>query len=764
MESKFNKINDEILFQLFDEYRTTYRIPSLEILKQIILECKKDRIFSLEDSLNIINYISSNRQFLSESYITPRGIVDLMINLINIPNNSIVLDPTCGIGSHLLKVSHKNPKTKKYGIDINKEIITIAKLLCPEEENITYLNADTLKNYPNKIPKADILFADIPWGLRVKENIADNFKFPSRFSEILFIQRFLEVTKDKGILCLVLPDGFLFKESTEYLKLRNYIRDNHHLSAVISLSPTSFAPRAGVKTSIVIINKNHSKEPTFFGTIDDLEDFFSTNQLIEIYNKRKSIIHDKYFWVEKNNIENRWDYSFYDPKNKIIETKAKELKYDLVLLTEIAEIISPKSSLKQKDGWHYPVFKGDILFATDGTIGRPVLISQDKKIYKSKTKYAIIRLKNKLINPIFLITYIKSKYFHLQIEQFKTGTFINHLSIKSLNNFKIIVPPLNQQKEVTDELALTYSIIESNLEKIETLAQSIKNRLEQEMFNIEDVSDSFKDFFKNVKDKILSSYPFPISYIYRDLTLGRTNKLEKFNRLLDLYEIILKLTAVLYFSNTKVLNIDIKKIIEKTRMQKPFLGNWLNLLKESRQKVKETEMSYPFDKFNVEDFELFYELNDLRNNTRGHGATLTEDLYERYLNEYLPRIEGLLTKITYTSTGKIFYSKFMEENDEGFLIKGILLEGDHPILTDKIIKRKDSLKTKRLYFIENSTGIAYSLHPWIIYEHCPECHEKEILFFDLLKDEPFYLGYKHGWKPNFGNYTEAIKNELFIID
>lgn len=732
------------LSRLVEELYASTGKPFSEIL-QTLVKVNKDI-----NPQQLRELIVGNSKYHLGQFITPLPLARLIAQLVPIEANSTVVDPTCGIGTLLQEANKLHLKANYFGIDINPSTTEIAKLVL--DKSVKIFTADSLNAYPEEIPLADVVISNFPFGLRLSSG---------KVAEVEFINKYLQISKADATICVVVPEGVLNRSNSGAQDFRKEITTTHHLSAVISLPSSAFAPYSGIKTSVLIIKKGKSEESTFYGQIEDLDDTEEVASLINTYKYKKSHVDEKFFWIEKNEISDVWNYSYYDPKNKVVEAKAKELGYEIKQLEEIAEIISPKSDYRKDGSWNYPVFKGDILFATDGTIGRPVLISIDKKIYISKTKFTTIRLKSLSINPTFLIAYLNSKYTTSQIEQHQFG-IIPHFSLKALASLKIIVPPAHSQKEVTDTIANEYSDIQSNLEKIASIAQSVKNRVAQELFNIEDISKSFKPIFETTHNKILSSYPFPISYIYRDLKMGRTNTLERFNRLIDLYEIILKSTAIIYFSATKDLGIEVDALIKDTRMQKPFLGNWLSLLLKSREEVYKVKKIYPYDNFDTEDIELFTDLNDLRNDTRGHGSTPTEDIANRHLNEYLPRVERLISKLIYCSTGYILYTKELQEDDDGFSVTGLLLQGDNSIFTEKVLKRKDSLKTKRLYYIDSASGLSLHLYPWIILEQCPECHEKEILFYDMYRGKPVYLGYKHSWKPELPEYIDAFKKELFI--
>jgi type I restriction enzyme M protein len=96
--------------------------------------------------------------------------------------------------------------------------------------------------------------------------------------DILFIERCLQFLKNEGRMAIVLPDGDLTNSSLGYV--RQWIRDNARILAVISLPSETFIPYgAGVKASVLFLQKLAKKEletlkkkdyPIFMGIIEKI--------------------------------------------------------------------------------------------------------------------------------------------------------------------------------------------------------------------------------------------------------------------------------------------------------------------------------------------------------------------------------------------------------------------------------------------------------------------------------------------------------------
>jgi len=77
--------------------------------------------------------------------------------------------------------------------------------------------------------------------------------------DILFIERCLQLLDNHGRMAIVLPDGDLTNQSTEYI--REFIKQKARLLAVVSLPPETFIPHGtGVKASVLFLQKLPEEE------------------------------------------------------------------------------------------------------------------------------------------------------------------------------------------------------------------------------------------------------------------------------------------------------------------------------------------------------------------------------------------------------------------------------------------------------------------------------------------------------------------------
>jgi len=90
--------------------------------------------------------------------------------------------------------------------------------------------------------------------------------------DILFIERCIGLLKEGGRMAIVLPDGDLTNQNTEFV--RAWLKDKVQIISVVSLPQETFVPfGAGVKSSVLFIKKPKDgklpeKYPIFFANIE----------------------------------------------------------------------------------------------------------------------------------------------------------------------------------------------------------------------------------------------------------------------------------------------------------------------------------------------------------------------------------------------------------------------------------------------------------------------------------------------------------------
>jgi type I restriction enzyme M protein len=118
---------------------------------------------------------------------------------------------------------------------------------------------DTLSSEERWNESFDVVLANPPF-MSPKGGIRPHKKFTikSNRSEVLFVDYIAEHLNPKGRAGIIVPEGVIFQSGTAYKDLRKMLVDNY-LYAVVSLPAGVFNPYSGVKTSILLMDKEFAK-------------------------------------------------------------------------------------------------------------------------------------------------------------------------------------------------------------------------------------------------------------------------------------------------------------------------------------------------------------------------------------------------------------------------------------------------------------------------------------------------------------------------
>lgn len=243
-------------------------------------------------------------------YMTPPEVVNFMVelafddlaketNLLTSKSEEIVImDPTCGVGSFLTASYHKArqldvPNLDRLtivGQDKVERMVRLTKInlaLFSAGNHFSYIGnslADSSPLTPYK-GKVDVILTNPPFGARVpgefvKEKCSKSLPFLSRLasskntldSEILFVEKNLEMLKPGGRILIIVPDGLISARGLAST-LRDHLQDRVEIRAIFDLPTETFA-QAGTRTKtalVYIVKKKPTKDSmSVLGVIENL--------------------------------------------------------------------------------------------------------------------------------------------------------------------------------------------------------------------------------------------------------------------------------------------------------------------------------------------------------------------------------------------------------------------------------------------------------------------------------------------------------------
>ena len=287
----------------------------------------------------------------SGQYLTPREIIDFVVQMMQPQSDERILDPACGSGGFLFRaMNHIRKKindhydnsekrsedqqdsTKKrlFGIEVNKEIAHVAKMNMilhnNDHTNITITDAleelerirERTGNNEFKEQSFDLILTTPPFGamLSLSENpYLEDYELWNQTNkagrkrprknqriEIFFIERIWNFLKSgTGRAAVIIPDGILTNSSLQ--EVRDFLLKRFQINAVVSLPQTAFTHfGTGVKASVVFLRRRTngeklSDDEAIFMALPELIGYDATGSITE--NQLPEVVR-QYRTFEKN--------------------------------------------------------------------------------------------------------------------------------------------------------------------------------------------------------------------------------------------------------------------------------------------------------------------------------------------------------------------------------------------------------------------------------------------------------------------------------
>ncbi len=263
-----------------------FKVPTPQLLDKIVtaldemyelidkLPDKKDARGDLyEYMLSKLSTAGTNGQFR-----TPRHIIRMMVELLDLQPDDIICDPACGTSGFLvaageyLKEHHldeifynKDAKmhydsTMFTGYDMDRTMLRIGamNMMTHGITNPNIIYKDSLSDQNTDAGKYTKILTNPPFKGSLDYDIVstDLIKVTkTKKTELLFLALFLRMLNNGGRCASIVPDGVLFGSSTAHKSIRKEIVENHRLEAIISMPSGVFKPYAGVSTAVIIFTK-----------------------------------------------------------------------------------------------------------------------------------------------------------------------------------------------------------------------------------------------------------------------------------------------------------------------------------------------------------------------------------------------------------------------------------------------------------------------------------------------------------------------------
>lgn len=233
---------------------------------------------------------------------TPRHIIQLIVTLVDPKLGEEVCDPACGTGGFLLgayqhilgrhtSAEHKftgedgiergllgdkltDPRQWEalrertlHGYDFDTTMVRIGlmNLLLHGIERPDLRYMDTLSRRFTEHDRYDVVLANPPFkGSIDKGDINEELRIKTTKSELLFVNRIINLLRIGGRAGVIVPDGVLFGSSKAHQALRKMLVEECELQGIVKLPAGVFKPYAGVSTAVLIFAKGGQTERVWY--------------------------------------------------------------------------------------------------------------------------------------------------------------------------------------------------------------------------------------------------------------------------------------------------------------------------------------------------------------------------------------------------------------------------------------------------------------------------------------------------------------------
>ena len=263
-----------------------FKVPTPQLLEKIVTAL--DELYDLIDKqpdkkdargdlyeymLSKLSTAGTNGQFR-----TPRHIIRMMVELLNLQPDDLICDPACGTSGFLVaageylkehffdEIFYNKANKTHYdsamftGYDMDRTMLRIGamNMMTHGVTNPNIVYKDSLSDQNTDTGKYTKILTNPPFKGSLDYDIVstDLIKVTkTKKTELLFLALFLRMLKSGGHCASIVPDGVLFGSSAAHKAIRKEIVENHRLEAVISMPSGVFKPYAGVSTAVLVFTK-----------------------------------------------------------------------------------------------------------------------------------------------------------------------------------------------------------------------------------------------------------------------------------------------------------------------------------------------------------------------------------------------------------------------------------------------------------------------------------------------------------------------------
>lgn len=543
----------QLFRDIFKNAYLPYRDPeTLKMFLKTIGEFEYSHSEKLGDAFEYLLSVMGSQGDAGQ-FRTPRHIIDFLVACVNPTKTDTIMDPACGTAGFLISaykyiqeqnVNGLTPDERKkliqnfVGYDISPDMVrlSLVNLYLHGFSDPHIWEYDTLSSEDRWNENFDVVLANPPF-MSPKGGIRPHKKFTisSNRSEVLFVDYIAEHLNPKGRAGIIVPEGVIFQSGSAYKDLRKMLVENH-LYAVVSLPAGVFNPYSGVKTSILLMDKDFAKKTNkiLFVKIDNdgyglgsQRNAVKGGQLevaVELLSQfragafsESTLAHA----VPKTEIAKNGDYNLSGERYKssdqfnnstvqissledvakieygYTDTAKDEGDARFIRITDInangqLKMDSPKYINLSLESKKYLLKKDDILVARTGaTFGKTLIYNNDETAVFASFLIRINLDKTKVL-PKYYWAFAQSDVYWNQANNLMTGGGQPQFNGNALKQIQIPIPPLSIQEEIVSEIEGYQKIIDGAKAVVANYKPKIDIDPDWEMVVLGEIADNFQ--------------------------------------------------------------------------------------------------------------------------------------------------------------------------------------------------------------------------------------------------------------------------------
>jgi type I restriction enzyme M protein len=526
----------QLFRDIFKNAYLPYRDPeTLKLFLKTINEFHYDHSERLGDAFEYLLSVLGSQGDAGQ-FRTPRHIIDFMVQVVNPQKHETILDPACGTAGflissykHILKENtrktpgdrltgeeRKRLLTNFKGYDISPDMVrlSLVNLYLHGFVQPNILEYDTLTSEDRWNEYADVIMANPPF-MSPKGGIKPHKKFSvqSNRSEVLFVDYIAEHLTPAGRAAVIVPEGIIFQSANAYKKLRKMLVENH-LYAVVSLPAGIFNPYSGVKTSILLMDRQIARKCDSILFVKIANDGFglgaqrreqsgsdlpdAVKGIADYVKAVRSGFPDAFkpeenpcgaLLVNKEKLAENEEYNLTGDRYRIIEKRGNQ-KWPMVRLGDVCDVVSgqsPEGKYYNNHGKGTPFYQGktefseryigspskwttqetkiaekdDILISVRAPVG-PVNISTQRICIGRGL--AGIRVSEKILGT-YLFTFLKINEKNIKGNG---GAVFDSINRKDIEAILLPLPSLEVQREIVTEIEAYQKLIDGARQVVES--------------------------------------------------------------------------------------------------------------------------------------------------------------------------------------------------------------------------------------------------------------------------------------------------------